>query len=213
MAPSPATPPIHSTTSHQPQPPPPPPPPRSPQPSPAQLGQHRLSLPFPLRLTLCTSIATLTGLSLGVSHGAQTAALRFRAEHAHKLPKTATGWYLYHKSKNYNVMFGGVREALKMGAKVSVYVAGFFTIEEAVDRARGTKDFGSTVVGGLGVAGAFSAWNRFPLAVAARTAKLGLLVGLGFGLVQDTIGLARGRRPAYMNLLLLQSPNDSTSAA
>ena len=87
------------------------------------------------------------------------AGMRFRAEHSHVFPTTRTGWYLYHKSKNYHVMLGGIKEGLKMGTKVGFWAGGFFLVEEAVDRKRRTKDFLSTVVAGLTTAGAFSAWS------------------------------------------------------
>jgi hypothetical protein len=102
-------------------------------------------------------------MGLGVSHGAQEAGLRFRAENAHRLPTSPTGWYLYHKSKNYKMAFGGVKEGIKMGAKVSVWTIGFFYIEDMFDRYRGTKDFINTVIASLSVAGAFSAWSKFNL--------------------------------------------------
>ena len=44
--------------------------------------------------------------------------------------------------------------------------------------------------------------DRFPLITAARTIRVGLLCGLGFGIVQDALGLARGRRLAYVDFLL-----------
>ena len=51
-----------------------------------------------------------------------------------------------------------------MGFKVGIWVGMFFTVEEAVDRLRGgRKDVASTVVGGLGVAGAWSMWSRSPI--------------------------------------------------
>ena len=43
--------------------------------------------------------------------------------------------------------------------------------------------------------------DRFPLVTAARTAKIGLLSGLAFGLAQDALGLAKGRRPFYIDFL------------
>merc|ERR1711964_208219 len=101
----------------------------------------RFSFPFGMRLPIATSISFVSGLVLGMSHGSQMAGFRFRAENAHRLPTTPTGWYLYHKSKNYNMALGGVKEGLKMGAKVSFWTAGFFSIEEMFDRYRGTKDF------------------------------------------------------------------------
>ncbi len=44
--------------------------------------------------------------------------------------------------------------------------------------------------------------DRLPILTAARTAKLGLYSGLGFGLLQDLAGLARGRRLAYVDVLM-----------
>lgn len=59
-------------------------------------------------------------------------------------------------------MFGGVKEGFKMGGKIGFWVGTFFTVEEAIDRVRGgRRDFLSTVVAGLGVAGGFSAWRKF----------------------------------------------------
>ncbi|KAF4624644.1 hypothetical protein G7Y89_g13526 [Cudoniella acicularis] len=119
----------------------------------------RLSFPFEMRLPVATSISFLAGMGLGLSHGSQTAGLRFRAEHAHKLPSTSTGWYLYHKSKNYHMAMGGVKEGIKMGARIGFWTAGFFSIEEMFDRYRGTKDFLNTVIASLSVAGVFSVWT------------------------------------------------------
>ena len=119
----------------------------------------RFGLPFGMRLPVATSLSFVAGMALGLSHGSQTAGLRFRAENAHRLPTTPTGWYLYHKSKNYNMALGGVKEGLKMGAKVSFWTASFFGIEEMFDRYRGTKDFINTVIASLSVAGRFSLWS------------------------------------------------------
>lgn len=87
------------------------------------------------------------------------AGMRFRAENSHRFPTSQTGWYLYHKSKNYHVMLGGIKEGIKMGLKVGVWAGSFFVIENYVDGQRGTKDFVSTAVAGLGVAGSFSLWS------------------------------------------------------
>jgi len=161
----------------------------------------RFGLPFAIRLPLAASLSCVAGMALGLSHGSQTAGLRFRAENAHRLPTTPTGWYLYHKSKNYNMALGGVKEGLKMGAKVGFWTAGFFGIEEMFDRYRGTKDFLNTVLASLSVAGGFSLWNRFPVTTAARTAKSGLAIGLAYGLIQDAIGAVKGRRLGYVDLI------------
>ena len=88
------------------------------------------------------------------------AGLRFRAENSHRFPTSATGWYLYHKSKNYHKMLGGLKEGFRMGGKVAFWGGSFFAFEELIDSARGTKDFASTVVAGLSVAGGFSLWSK-----------------------------------------------------
>ncbi|KAM0126761.1 hypothetical protein ACHAP3_009130 [Botrytis cinerea] len=161
----------------------------------------RMSIPYGARLPLCTSISFLCGMALGISHGSQAASLRFRAENAHRLPTSPTGWYLYHKSKNYNTGLGGVKEGLRMGGRIAFWTAGLLAIEDMCDRWRGKKDVVNTVVASLSVAGGFSLWNRFPIITAARTARTGLAFGIGYGLLQDAVGYARGRRLGYIDFL------------
>lgn len=162
---------------------------------------HRLSTPRSVRIPLATAIAFLGGLGLGVANGSRMAGLIYRAENAHRLPTTNAGWYFYHKSKNYVTALGGIKEGIKMGTKVGIGGAMFFTIEEAVDEMRGDADCLNTAVAALGTAGAFSLWNRFPLPAAARTAKLALIAGLGYGLAQDAIAALRGRKITYVEAL------------
>ncbi|CAK7202877.1 hypothetical protein SEUCBS139899_005604 [Sporothrix eucalyptigena] len=166
--------------------------------------QSRLSLPDVVRIPLATFASFTVGMGLGAAQGSTMAGLRFRAEHAHKLPMTTAGWYLYHKSKNYHVAYGGIREGLRMGARVSVWTTAMFGIETLFDRYRGTQDLANTVVACVTVAGAFSLWNRFPLATAARTTKTAILVGFAFGSLQDLASLARGRRVSYVDYLQRQ---------
>ena len=118
--------------------------------------ENRLSMPFLIRFPAATAGAFITGAALGVSHGGKSAGMRFRAENSHRFPTTSTGWYLYHKSKNYHVMLASIKEGLKMGSKIGFWAGSFFVIEEAVDRTRGTKDFLSTVIAGVAVAAGFS---------------------------------------------------------
>lgn len=185
----------------------------------------RLSIPSPVRITYGVLGATFTGMFLGLSHGSKSAALRFRAENAHRFPTTQKGWYLYHKSKNYHSMLGGIKDGLKMAGKLSFLAGSFFCAEVAVDIARGgNKDFASTTIAGSTVAGGFSAWSklinsivvaiwmrfnvipdRFPLATTARTIRLGLYGGLIFGLAQDFVTYAKGGRLRYVDYLFGKS--------
>lgn len=192
----------------------------------------RLSLPFPLRLPIGITMASFTGLVLGLAHGSQEAGFRFRAENAHRLPSTQTGWYLYHKSKNYHRMLGGIKEGVKMAGRLSGWTILFVGMEEAIDRARiamtrlrrgdevvthVSRDFMSTALAGLATAGAFSAWNRFPVPTAARLARLGLKAGLAYGVLQDMASLLRGRKLGYVEFIkrhtIGASEEDSQSTA
>lgn len=165
---------------------------------------ERFSLPPAIRIPLTTSLGLMAGSILGMSHGGHMAALRFRAENAHRVPTSQKGWYFYHKSKNAYTMLGGLKEGAKMAPKVAFWVCAFVTLEDAVDTSRGGdrhKDFLSTVLAALTTSGAFSLWNRFPLRTAARTARLALKIGLVYGLGQDALSLLRGRRLAYVDIL------------
>ncbi|KAF4991847.1 hypothetical protein FGRMN_7565 [Fusarium graminum] len=161
----------------------------------------RLSVVTPTRLMLGTLSSALVGFSLGATQGGQMAQLRFRAEHAHKMPDTTTGWYFYHKSKNYHAMQGGIREGFRMGLKTGFWSLMALSLESTVDRYRGASDMFSTTIATLTVAGAFSLWHRLSLTTAARTARYGLMFGLAYGGIQDLVGLARGRPIGYVEYL------------
>lgn len=134
------------------------------------------------------------------------ASLRFRAENSHRLPTSQRGWYLYHKTKNYYVARDALREGFRMGARLGVWVGAFMLIEEAVDQLRWLhRDFLSTTVAGLSVAGAFSLWNRLPVVTAVRMTRLGLAAGLGYGFAQDAVQLLHGQRLGYVDFLLGRS--------
>ena len=49
---------------------------------------------------------------------------------------------------------------------------------------------------------AWTLLDKFPLPTAGRTIKVGLYSGLAFGLTQDALGLARGRRLRYIDSLM-----------
>ena len=121
-----------------------------------QLLDDRLSATFSSRCVVGTAAAFTGGLGLGVAHGSKTAALRFRAENSHRFPTTSTGWYQYHKSKNYVCMFEGIKTGFTLGARLSAWAACFFYLEELVDDTRNRRDFFSTVVASLTVSGIFS---------------------------------------------------------
>ncbi|KAH6633835.1 hypothetical protein B0J18DRAFT_119 [Chaetomium sp. MPI-SDFR-AT-0129] len=182
----------------------------------------RLSLPWVLRLPLATTLSFFAGFTLGASFGGKMTGLRFRAEHAHKMPSSSTGWYLYHKSKNYQVAYGGLREGFRMGFKVSFWTTAMFAIERMFDVYRGTSDMFNTLTSCVTVAGGFSLWSmlhdvfalrlyiipantcvpptdRFSLPMTARTTQTALVAGVVYGGLQDVLGLIRGRPIGYVD--------------
>lgn len=130
-------------------------------PPPIPVNLNRLSLPFAARVAISSIGGFSAGMFLGAVSGAQTAGLRFRAENSHRLPKSSKGWYFYHKSKNYHMMLQAPKSGLKLGAKMSLLIAGFYVVEEAVDELREQRDFLSTTIAGLSVGGVYSRiWSK-----------------------------------------------------
>jgi len=117
----------------------------------------RLGIDVEKRIPYATMCAFFPGLALGYVHGSKKAGLLFRAENAHRFPTTSTGWFQYHKTKNYISIVGGVKDGLKMGAKLGVGALAFSLFEETVDYARHEeRDFLSTVTAGLSFSGIYS---------------------------------------------------------
>ena len=181
----------------------------------------RLGMPFDQRLLLSSFTAFACGTFLGYTTTSRLASLRFRAENAHRLPISQPGWYLYHKSKSYYKWRHGILAGVRSGFYLATWSSVFFIIEESMDVFRGTwragrtldemegidelsvermergvgkcRDMWSSTVAGMVTGGLWSAWNGFPMVTAARTIRLGLLCGLGYGAGQDALAWARGR--------------------
>ncbi|KAF2006327.1 hypothetical protein P154DRAFT_422860 [Amniculicola lignicola CBS 123094] len=192
------------------------PPAGPPKPKPDRLGTT-----FDQRLLLAQASSFFCGFTLGTFTAGHAASLRFRAENAHRLPTTQPGWYLYHKSKNYYKAKYGIIEGVRKGFFVAAWTSVFFLLEESIDVFRGTwragrtlremegvdelsmkaldqevarsRDFWSSTVAGMVGAGLWSAWNQFPMVTAARTIRMGLGVGMAYGLSQDAVAYAKKR--------------------
>lgn len=185
----------------------------------------RLGIEIKNRLPYTTFAAFSVGMAIGASHGSKKAAFQFRAENAHRFPTTSTGWFLYHKSKNYKSIVGGVKDGMKLGLKLGAGAMAFCLFEETVDYARHyRRDFLSTVIAGLSFSGIYSLLGSSPMIsislivrtrlirntstarhdvyTAARTTKLGLKLSLAYGLTQDVLESLKGNRPAYVNFIL-----------
>ena len=176
---------------------------------------ERLGMPLAIRIPLLVTTSFGAGFLLGAARGGPRAGDRYRAENAHRLPTTKNGWYLYHKSKNYHVIVGGVTSGVKLGAVLTGWASLFMATEEVIDRARerlfakqgpdgevlaaGQRDAASTVVAAMSTAGIYS-WRRgLDYFTTARTAKMTLKYSLVYGLLQDALSSLRDSRPAYMD--------------
>lgn len=157
----------------------------------------RLSIATPNRLLFGSVASCMVGFSLGALQGGQMAQLRFRAEHAHKMPDSTTGWYFYHKSKNYHAMQGGIREGFRMTAKTGFWSFVALSLESTVDRCRGSSDMFSTIIATLSVAGTFSLWRKFWNFFFFLFPLFPSLAGLGHVSVFDLLPHPRFRRLAF----------------
>lgn len=73
-----------------------------------------------------------------------------------------------------------------------------------VDRGiEGQRDFVSSAVAGMVVGGIWSAWNLFPMVTAARTIRLGVLAGLGYGVGNGAKPYSRGENITASSHLII----------
>lgn len=117
----------------------------------------RLGIDVDRRIPYALMSAFTTGMALGYLNGSKKAGLVFRAENAHRFPTTSSGWFQYHKTKNYISVVGGVKDGFKLGSKLGAGALAFCLFEETVDYARhDERDFLSTVTAGLSCSGIYS---------------------------------------------------------
>ena len=167
------------------------------------LRDHRLSIPFHIRLMITAAFCICTGFYQGAGKGGTTAALRYRAENAHRLPTTKNGWYFYHRTKNYHSVVGSVKGGAVLGSRLAVWGCLFTSFEEGVDRLRAgagrkSRDAASTVCAGMGTAGIYNLVKKHDMFTSSRLGKMALKFSLAFGLTQDLLSTLRGVPPAYI---------------
>ncbi|KAL1676444.1 hypothetical protein EV122DRAFT_267021 [Schizophyllum commune] len=134
--------------------------PTAPPPNTAELSARpiedaRVRLPFPDRLWIVPLGASVLGTLIGIRRGARHASLQYRAENAHRPPRTVGGWYFYHKTKNYKVILGALSQGGRTGPLVGAIAGTYVFLEELVERA-GWGDV-KAIAAGLGTSAAVSA--------------------------------------------------------
>lgn len=93
-----------------------------------------IRLNIPQRMMLIPGSAFIVGTAIGIMRGGREASLRFLAENAHRPPTTVQGWYFYKKTKNYRVMWGGLKGAGAEAGKLTLLAGAFVGIEEGLER-------------------------------------------------------------------------------
>lgn len=114
-----------------------------------------IRLTIPPRFYLVPGAAFIVGSAIGIMRGGRSASLRFLAENVHRPPTTVQGWYFYNKTKNYKVLFGGLKGAGAEASKLVLVALGWVGIEEGLARS-GWGQL-SEVGAAVGTAGVFSA--------------------------------------------------------
>ncbi|KAG6829320.1 hypothetical protein H0H92_004923 [Tricholoma furcatifolium] len=130
---------------------------------------------IPPRFYLVPGAAFIVGTTIGLSRGSREASLRFLAENAHRPPRTVQGWYFYNKTKNYKVIFGGLKGAGKEAGKLTTVAFGWVGIEELLERVGWGQV--SEIGAGVGTAGVLSAVYRLPWKTTGRALVTGLVIG------------------------------------
>lgn len=161
---------------------------------------ERFHLPTKERLTAVAAASGIVGAGAGFYEGIKLSSLRFLTENGHRLPRTVGGWYFYHKKKNYVMIIGGTKQALKTGIKYSAGVSSFFSLEAALDYCKGTRDFLSSTAAALAVSWTYGAYKQMTPVQRMKYVKRGGLMGLGIGIIQDAMIQSRGGHVWYLHL-------------
>ncbi|KAI5123433.1 hypothetical protein M0805_006138 [Coniferiporia weirii] len=160
----------------------------------AQPALPALRIDVPNTYLVLPAACAITGLSLGLMRGARAEGWRFLAENAHRAPTTVGGWYLYKKTKNYWMMWGGLKaggwDALRLGS-VGLAWAG---LQDGMQRV-GLGRFRETGAG-VGTTLLFVAAYRLPWLTARRVLALGVLVGGAVNVLREGRDVAASRSRA-----------------
>lgn len=115
------------------------------------------------RLIYVPSMAGFWGFLLGGYQGGKLAGYQYMAERQHTPPKTVSGWYFYHKTKNYHVMLKATRSGVKTATKLAAICTGYEAIQFSSDVVLfdgATHPF-SSVLSGFITSGIFSRLGTF----------------------------------------------------
>ncbi|KAI8319548.1 hypothetical protein GQ54DRAFT_265110 [Martensiomyces pterosporus] len=150
------------------------------------------------RIVAMAMVSGGVGAVCGAYLGGQLSGRQYLAERAHRLPTTVEGWFFYQKWKNYRVLLGGMKGAVRYGGRIGGCVLAYSLIEAGLDRALGEAQMASSVIAGAATAVGISLIAKLPKSSARRAGVAGLGVGLVTGAMQDGLRWKAGSPPAYI---------------
>jgi hypothetical protein len=172
-------------------------------PAPEVDHSNRLSRPGPARITFYFTNALGIFWIIGFLRARRLAGHQFLAENAHRLPTNDAGWYLYHRAKNYRMVWRGFKGGCKYGLAGGASAFLYGLVEETWDQRfrRGKVDPGGSMVAGTVAAGAFATVKRMGKTQTWRCLRVGMGLGLVSGVLQDLLRWGRGAPPWYVESL------------
>ncbi|GAA5902091.1 hypothetical protein JCM6882_006699 [Rhodosporidiobolus microsporus] len=157
--------------------------------------------------------AFVFGFTSGLVSSSKLASKQFLAENAHRLPTTVQGWYFYQKTKNYRVLYSGLKGGFRTGVRLGAWTTAFVMLQDGLDTA-GRKAVALYVPGGedrlegvktrwaaggmagAGLAAAAGSFYRLSRYTASRRLFLGLFLGGVAGGSVDLRDWVRAQLPA-----------------
>jgi hypothetical protein len=175
-------------------------------PSTAKNHDNRLSRPAPNRLALYFTNSFAIFFFIGFLRARRLAANQFLAENSHRLPTSDAGWYLYHRAKNYRVVWKAVNSGVKYGFAGGACGLLYGYVEHTWDQRvrHGMVDPGGSMVAGTVTAGVFAVGQRMRRAQVWRCVRVGMGLGLVSGILQDMLRWSHGATPWYVERIQRQ---------
>ena len=133
-----------------------------------------------------TALSAFSGGFLGAMATVHQSSLQYTVEHAHAKPSTQQGWYIYHRRKNFVLLWQFLKQGGYYGGKFGAWMGLFFGVDVALDVVRRQRiEWWHGPVAGLTVTGLFNTvygfWRQPALV------KPSLMMGLGTGLAYSAV--------------------------
>jgi hypothetical protein len=135
------------------------------------------------RIALVTGTGAFWGFTFGAFIGGRQAGLQYLAENAHRLPRTKDGWYFYHKTKNYRVLLGGIRQGMRQAGRMGTVCLVYSGLEGIMDRLRDQVSPIHSTLAGIITAGLFATITKLPRQSTRYALQIGFAVGLSTGCI------------------------------